>query len=62
VEVATLTRNHKKLDDWFFYIYNLDEIHCSSIAINTEKEDMNLKNSEFINLTLDQLIENAEEI
>jgi len=57
---ATLTRDHKKLDDWFFYIYNLDEIHCSSIAVNTKKEDTILKNSEFINLTLDQLIENAE--
>ncbi|ORX49743.1 4'-phosphopantetheinyl transferase [Piromyces finnis] len=60
IETASLTRNNKKLNNWLFYIYHLDNIHCSSIAINTKEEDEIIKNSEFVNLTIEQLINSAE--
>jgi len=62
VETASLTRDNKKLNNWYFYIYHLDDIHCSSIAINTEKEDEIIKNSDFINISIEQLINGAEDL
>ncbi|ORX73475.1 4'-phosphopantetheinyl transferase [Anaeromyces robustus] len=61
VETATLYRDGKRMDDWKFYIYHLDDIHCSSIAINSVEDD-NIKNIDFENLSIEKLVENAENV
>lgn len=60
IESAILYRDNKKLNDWMFYIYHLDDIHCSSIAIQSEKEDEIIKNSDFVKLTPEELCKDAE--
>ncbi|KAL6593453.1 4'-phosphopantetheinyl transferase [Neocallimastix sp. 'constans'] len=60
IETAVLFRDNKKLDDWNFYIYKLDNIHCSSIAIQNGNEDEIIKNSDFVQLTVDELSKDAE--